>query len=110
MRKSIWAAVAIAMLWASQAEAFCIGPEGRDVDCKSPDAFYCGEDNGGRCLCTTVATWPHYAGCVAMGVAVTGGTSGTAMIMTPSCALGYTLLSYPGTWTLVCAKDLEAPK
>lgn len=26
------------------------------------------------------------------------------------CPPGYALLAYPGTWTLVCARDLQAPK
>ena len=28
----------------------------------------------------------------------------------PPCDPGYALLAYPGTWTLVCARDLQAPK
>jgi hypothetical protein len=48
--------------------------------------------------------------CVGVVLATPG--PGTGMIGTQSrtCPDGYALLAYPGTWTLVCARDLQAPK
>jgi hypothetical protein len=28
----------------------------------------------------------------------------------PTCPQGYALLTYPGTWTPICARDLQAPE
>lgn len=35
---------------------------------------------------------------------------GGSALSSPKCDPGYALLAYPGTWTLVCARDLQAPK
>ena len=33
-----------------------------------------------------------------------------AIVARQYCSPGYALLAYPGTWTLVCAKDLMEPR
>lgn len=32
------------------------------------------------------------------------------VVQSPHCPPEYALLAYPGTWTLVCARDLEPPR
>jgi hypothetical protein len=39
-----------------------------------------------------------------------GPAGGGPALSSPKCDSGYALLAYPGTWTLVCARDLQEPR
>lgn len=43
---------------------------------------------------------------------ITMGEGGVTFSAAPmsKCPQDYALLTYPGTWTLICARDLQAPK
>lgn len=60
-------------------------------------------------FCTKPNTMPVGGKCIDITALPEGGPSISAAPM-PTCPQGYALLTYPGTWTPICARDLRAPK